>query len=172
MSVLFSDRLFLTGFMGAGKSTVGQQLAERLGCHFVDLDKLIEERAGKTITEIFADDGESHFRQLESEALFSLPVDRPGVYSTGGGIVTSPQNREFMQAAGRIVYLRAEWKTLQERLSGSTDRPLASPEKDWSTIRDLLESRIVNYEVADMIVDTDGKSVDWIVSYILETLNR
>ena len=167
-----SESIFLTGFMGAGKSTVGRQLALRLGCPFVDLDCLIEETAGQTITEIFSKQGESYFRQLETKTLTGIPTQKPCVYATGGGIVMSENNRRLMHLNGRIVYLNAEWQTLQSRLSGSRDRPLLSPERDRSSVRKLFEKRIPAYEDADLVVTTDNKSVDEVVSEILKELSR
>ncbi len=166
----FSGTLFLTGFMGAGKSTVGQVLADRLNCPFLDLDALIVARAGKSIAAIFAAEGEPAFRHLETETLLSLPTGGLSVCATGGGLVVSAANRRFMRANGRIVYLRARWATLQARLTGSSGRPLASAAHDWASVHALLRQRLPVYAEADLIVDTDGRSVDNIVASILDAL--
>lgn len=167
-----TTNLFLTGFMAAGKSSVGRSLAQRLGCSFADLDTLIEAKAGKTIMDIFAEQGEAAFRQLETEVLLSLPTEAAGVYATGGGTIMAAENRRFMQRVGRIVYLRASWQTLQRRLADSSGRPLAASDNDWASVRQRLEQRLPIYEQADLIVDTDGHSVDQVVGRIIETVPR
>lgn len=158
--------------MGAGKSSVGRRLAERLGCEFVDLDVYIEERSGKSIAEIFAEDGETAFRKMETVALNDLPVDRPLVCATGGGIVTSACNRSRMADVGTVIYLRAEWPTLQRRLVGSAGRPLLANEKDRSAAAELYARRMPDYETAGLVVDTDGQSVEDVVALIVAALEE
>jgi len=162
--------IFLTGFMGAGKTTVGQSLATRIGCPFTDLDALIEERAGKSINAIFTEDGEDCFREQESAVLVSISASHAGVYATGGGIVTAEKNREFMRSAGYVIYLRATWTTLQERLIGSTQRPLLNTEDGLSKTQDLLMRRVPYYEETELVVDTDGKTTDVVVDEIVSLL--
>lgn len=162
--------VFLIGFMGAGKSTIGRILSARLGCDFVDLDTLIEEKTGKSINAIFAEDGEDCFRKQETTALVSLTTSSVGVYATGGGIVVAEKNRELMRSAGYVIYLRATWATLLERLTGSTQRPLLNTENGLLKAQVLLSSRSPYYEEAELIVDTDHKSADVVVDEILGLL--
>ena len=164
--MLLTRPLFLTGFMGAGKSTIGRLLAARLGCDFIDLDDEIISRTGVSIQKTFDAHGEKHFRRLETEVLMSLSDRGPAVFATGGGLVMSLENREYMHASGLIVYLQAEWETLKLRLADSTGRPLLSGDDDWSRTHDLLKKRLLYYEDADLIVPTDGKSPEQIVTDI------
>jgi shikimate kinase len=151
-----SNRIFLTGFMGAGKSTIGKLLANLLMCPFVDIDELIVRQEGRTIAEIFTADGEDTFRDCETKALKSLCQQPPAVYATGGGIVLRAENRREMKNHGRIVYLKADWPTLMNRLQQSVGRPLVDPEKGWDVPRTLWLERLPFYEEADIVVDTDG----------------
>lgn len=161
-----NKHLFLTGFMGAGKTTVGQLLADEMNLSFVDLDQKISEVAGKSISEIFSDNGESFFRDLESRCLRALAAVQPAIVSTGGGIITRLENRDFMQAHGDVVYLAAEWSSLVQRIGDSTDRPLARDEDDWSSTRALWLARCPLYEQADITIKTDHRSLSEIISEI------
>jgi shikimate kinase len=121
-----SLRIYLTGFMAAGKTTVGRALACRLGVSFIDLDDTIERLSGLTVPEIFERHGESRFRKLETEAL-RLTREQPGVVvATGGGIVTRAENRELMRQAGHVVWLNADFDTMVQRMEGQQGgtRPL------------------------------------------------
>jgi shikimate kinase len=148
--------IFLTGFMGAGKSTVGELLAARLNTPFLDLDAMIVQRENRTIAEIFATDGEGYFRDCETSTLKALRQQAIAVYATGGGIVERDENRRDMKAIGRILYLKTGWPTLRTRLQQSVDRPLIDPERGWHDVKALWTRRQVFYEDADLIVETDG----------------
>jgi shikimate kinase len=150
--------LILIGFMGAGKTTVGRTLAQLGGLRFIDLDAEIIRSAGRSITEIFAQDGEEHFRDLEAAALLSFADQQRLVLATGGGLVGRPDNWEAMRRLGRIVYLQVSWEVLQRRLASSTDRPLLRVDGGWALIRDLYERRIALYQQADVTVDGEGDS--------------
>ena len=151
-----SINIFLTGFMGTGKSTVGKLLADLLQCPFVDLDDIIVQRESHTITEIFAADGESYFRDCETEILKALRQQPCAVYATGGGIVERDENRHVMKNFGRIVYLKTCWPILKARLQQSVDRPLVDPAHGWDDVRELWIKRQSFYEDADFVVETDG----------------
>lgn len=142
--------------MGAGKTTVGRLLAELLHCCFIDLDEQIVLREQRSISDIFAEDGEGYFRDCEAAALASLQNEPPTVYATGGGLVMRAENRQTMRALGTIVYLRCPWPVLQRRLQQGSGRPLASPDKGWDEIEALWKSRLDCYADADLIVDTAG----------------
>ena len=151
-----SQSVFLTGFMGAGKTTVGHALAKLTGCPFFVLDKMIVQREKRTIPEIFAADGEEYFRNCETVVLSSLQQQDKAIYATGGGIVMRDENRAMMRSKGSIVYLSASWETLRGRLQGSVDRPLVDQAENWHDLERLWLSRLSHYQDADLIVDTDA----------------
>ena len=150
------QNIFLTGFMGAGKSTVGHALSKLTGCPFYDLDSLIVEKEQRPIAEIFKTDGEEYFRNCETTILSALNEEKNAVYATGGGIVLREENRTLMRGTGMIIYLHSRWDTLRERLKDSVDRPLVDPAKGWYDLEQLWLQRIPLYQDADLIVDTDG----------------
>ena len=134
-------------------------LADLLKCSFADLDEIIVQREGRSITEMFALDGEGYFRDCETAILNELPQQQEAaVYSTGGGLVIREENRRQMRRLGYIVYLKASWPTLMVRLQNSVDRPLVTPKRDWDTLKDLWTRRQAFYADADIVVDADGLS--------------
>ena len=160
----------LTGFMGSGKSAVGKALGEALGVEFVDLDSYIEHKAGRSIPEIFASDGEEYFRALEAEAVRDVVVMHQisggsVVLALGGGTVMTPGVQDLIFGQTTCVYLRASLDTLRSRLECSAGRPLLS--KDFPA---LLESRIPTYSRARITVDTDGLSVNEVASLVAAKL--
>ena len=163
--------IFLTGFMGAGKTTVGQALAERLGWEFVDLDRAIEKRVGLSIPEIFAQQGEDIFRHEETRSL-QLLDDGPGkVVATGGGIVGREENRRLLSRLGKVVFLDLPWHVLQPRLQAQGGRPLATGAQGWEPVRRLYEMRQPYYRQADLRIDCSGLSPRQTVTRIVEMLN-
>lgn len=163
--------IFLIGFMGSGKTTVGRRLAQRLGYDFADLDQLLVEREGRSIPEIFAEHGEAYFRACESTVLAGQGGRTATVFATGGGIVGREQNRALMKQLGTVVYLRVSWAMLQKRLSRSSGRPLADPQKGMEPVRQLWQSRLPWYEEADLIIDADRLSVNGVVREIIKRLD-
>ena len=155
--------LYLIGFSGTGKTISGTKAAEKLRMPFVDMDELIEYRVGKSISEIFEQDGESVFRQMETDLLLELAEKPSRVVSTGGGVPTIERNRQIMSDSGIMVLLTAEVETLQARLaatisrSGNT-RPLIGAQADASHIESLLAERRAAYSHAHGTVATDGKT--------------
>lgn len=156
--------------MGVGKSTVGRRLAQLLGYRFIDLDQLIVAREEQSIPAIFAARGEAYFRGCESAALEDLAQVNHAVVATGGGIVGRAENRLLMRRIGHVVYLRASWPTLEQRLSMGNGRPLADPKKERGEVRSLWMSRLPWYEEADLIVDTDDLPVDAVAQKIISRL--
>jgi len=149
--------VFLVGFMGSGKSTVGPLLAERLHMPFVDLDARIVAEQGRPIADLFAEGGESYFRGLEHDALASLTATEPAVIACGGGIVTREDSRELLGRLGTVVYLRTTAAETLSRISDRSSRPLLSGPNAAEDARDLLEARSALYEaVADIEIDTVG----------------
>ncbi len=148
--------IFLTGFMGSGKSTVGWKLASLLGMPFVDLDAVISKKAGTSIPDIFRCAGEEAFRFLERKALLEAASGaEPCVVATGGGLPVNPFNRRIMKASGFIVHLKASFESIMSRVPDDQSRPL------WNTdSRALFESRKDAYADADLVIDTDIKTAD------------
>ncbi len=165
--------LFLVGFMGAGKSSVGCELAQRLGWAFVDLDDRIVAREGRAIAEIFRCDGEAEFRKMESRALLEVITEVQNgnhmVVALGGGAYVEPGNAEAMRTAGfPVVFLDGALEELRRRcaLQGS-ERPLFQDEERF---RQLYESRRKHYVKADVRIDTTARSVEAVVEEILHVL--
>ena len=163
----------LTGFMGCGKSSVGRELSRLLCCPFMDLDDVIEERAGRTIPEIFATDGEVVFRQMELEALQETSVTEGMlVLALGGGTVMTPKCAEIIQEQSVCIYLRASVETLVSHLEGEAEgRPMLKGESLRTRIIELMALRASTYEkTAHIIIDTDGKSIEALASEISDTI--
>jgi 3-dehydroquinate synthase len=172
-----ADRIILTGFSGTGKSAVGPLLAKQLGWQLLDTDAIVEEREGKRILEIFRDDGEVTFRDLEADALREACSRARAVVSTGGGAVLRPENRRVMAEAGFIVCLEARPETIVARLrdrasSEPLDRPLLATEDPLSRIRELKAARQHLYALCDWAVHTDGLSPEEVVAEIVRALNE
>nr|Q3AR93.1 RecName: Full=Shikimate kinase; Short=SK [Chlorobium chlorochromatii CaD3] len=172
--------IFLTGFSGSGKSTIGPLLANSLGYEFVDLDALIERECGKSINQIFAEAGEAAFRQHEEQTLETLLMRRKTVVSLGGGVLEQPRAFELVRQAGTVVYLKSPVKTLARRLSNKTDRPLLkgeqgeklSQEEIEQKIAELLARREPRYECADITVETDAKRIGSTVEELTRKIER
>lgn len=160
----------LIGFMGSGKSTVGIRMSYRLRCVLEDTDKMIEAQAGKSISEIFAQEGEEIFRQMETEILKKLAVNRgQRIYSVGGGTPVRVINRPLLKKLGTVVYLRAKPETIYERLKEDTTRPLLQGEDPMGKIRSLMAAREEAYaDTADVIVDVDGLTMDQVIEQIMD----
>ena len=157
----------LIGFMGSGKTTVGRILADDLGCPFLDLDDLVVKTAGKSIVEIFAQDGEAAFRLLEAKLLRQTVqryAEGTAVLSLGGGAVMDPASAALLHDKTTCIYLRATLETLLRRLDGETlSRPLAD-----ASLAARLEQRIPVYEdAAHAVVDTDSLSPEEVADDII-----
>ena len=157
----------LTGFMGSGKTTVGKVLADFLGCPFMDLDDLVVKKAGKSIPDIFAQDGEPAFRLLEAQMLRKTVekyAESTAVLALGGGAVLAPASAALLHEKTVCIYLRATLDTLLARLAGETaGRPLAD-----ASLADRLASREPIYEkTAHVTIDTDGLSPDEVADEII-----
>jgi shikimate kinase len=146
--------VYLVGMPGSGKSTVGPELAGRLGIPFVELDAEIERAAGRSVRDIFATEGEPRFRELEAAALTKAAGHDPSVISCGGGVVLEPANRVTLRATGEVVFLSVPLEVLKERVSPSSDRPLIHAEAD---IERLFRAREPLYrEFAAHVVEASG----------------
>lgn len=168
------QNLVLIGFMGSGKTSIGVKLSYRLQVSVEDTDKLIERREGRSVSEIFADDGEEYFRQLETELLGELAeksVSR--IYSVGGGTPVRTENRGLLKRLGKVVYLRVSPETVYERLKNDSTRPLLQCEDPLGRIRQLMEERREAYEAcADIVIDADEMDMESILKRIVEETEK
>ena len=165
----------LTGFMGCGKSSVGRCLSELLCCPFIDLDEAICGRAGKSIPEIFASEGETEFRKLEAETLRSIltpSLQHRMVIALGGGTVMTPECSEIVKERSVCIYLKASIDTLVRHLeTEASGRPMLQGDSLRSRIEELMNLRSKAYEaIAHITIETDGKSIDAIAEEIVNRL--
>ncbi|MGF1677971.1 MAG: shikimate kinase [Candidatus Methylacidiphilales bacterium] len=152
--------IVLTGLMGCGKSSVGRCLAHHSGWLFSDIDSMVEAYSRRTINEIFAEEGEAAFRELETQMLdLALKDSKAGVIATGGGAVLSKINRDLMKKSGFVVYLQAEPDVLCERTSKDQTRPLLRHEDRLGTLTRLLQEREKFYLEADLILGIRQRNV-------------
>ncbi len=168
------QNLVLIGFMGSGKTSMGVKLSYRLRIPVEDTDKLIERREGRSIREIFADDGEEYFRRLETDLLREL-LEKGGsrIYSVGGGTPVKAENRGLLKKLGKVVYLKVSPETVYERLKNDTDRPLLQCQDPLSKIRQLLAERREAYEAcADIVIDADETDMEDILKRIMEETGK
>ncbi|HSO74121.1 MAG TPA: shikimate kinase, partial [Blastocatellia bacterium] len=165
-NMLISDgrSVFLVGFMGSGKTEAGRALARLLGYSFLDLDASIEERAGKSIREIFAQHGEKEFRRLETEAIKSLASLRSSVVALGGGAYQSEENRLLLRATGLAVWLDCPFDICFERVKGDASRPLLTSRNEASK---LFDQRRAAYGLADLVVETGALSPEQVAAEII-----
>lgn len=166
------DNIILIGFMGCGKSTTGISLSYRLKRTLIDTDKMIEKREKKSISEIFALQGEEYFREKETELLRELKKERAGrIFSAGGGTPLRAENRRLLRELGTVVYLKVSAETVYERLKGDTTRPLLQGDDPQKKIRMLLQEREERYmDAADIVIAADGKKTTQVVEEIAAAL--
>jgi len=162
--------IYLVGFMGTGKSTVGRELAKKKKWQFVDLDGLIELRERKTIADIFAGQGEPYFRRIETRALREVAKEERFVVACGGGIVIAQENIKVMKASGSVVCLHARPEVILKRTAGLAHRPLLNVDDPRGRIELLLKMRSPYYARADHRIDTSRLSVAKVVERIVEKL--
>ncbi|MDE7178476.1 MAG: shikimate kinase [Lachnospiraceae bacterium] len=162
--------VILIGFMGCGKTTVGLKLSYRLRRAIIDTDKEIEREEKRTISEIFAADGEPYFRDRETECLRKLiETTNNQIISVGGGLPVREENRRLLHELGQVFYLRAKGETIYERVKDDTTRPLLQVDDPLSRIEKLLQERDPCYRAAaDEVIAVDGKSFEEILNEIEE----
>ncbi len=159
--------IYLCGFMGCGKSYMGKRLSKKLGCTLVDLDAYIEEKEGKTIPEIFTDDGEPHFRELEAKYIREMPEN--SVVATGGGAIINPVTAETARNAGTVVFLDADFELCYKRIKGDTHRPLVM-KNTKEQLEELFNTRREIYlKHSDFSVDSNRSGTE-ILDMILKGL--
>jgi len=166
--------LFLIGMAGAGKSTIGRLLAQRLGREFIDLDHALEDRCGVRVRDIFEIEGEAGFRQRETRLLDECTL-RPGiVLATGGGAVLAAENRAHLRTRGTVIYLRVALAELYRRLAHDRSRPLINQAPNpQERIRSLLEARAPLYaDIAHLVFDTGAIPAAKVARTLLSELKR
>lgn len=162
--------IFLVGYMGSGKTTIGRGLARQLGMRFIDMDTEVEQRTGMSVSEFFAARGEEAFRGEEREVLRGLTAERDVVVATGGGVPCFFDNMEVMNAAGLTIYLKMGPEKLASRLEyGKAKRPLLR-DKTQEQLRDFIAENLVGrepfYTRAKIVMDCDGVSDDYIARHV------
>ncbi|MCK4744325.1 MAG: shikimate kinase AroK [Sulfuriflexus sp.] len=168
-----ASNIFLVGSMGAGKTSVGKQLAKALKRDFIDSDTEIEDRTGVNIPTIFDIEGEAGFRARESQVIDDLTQQDKIVLATGGGAVLDPQNQKALQSRGIVFYLYASIDQLFQRTHRDRNRPLLQTDNPKQKITELLELRDPIYRsVADFVIETDGQTVRKVVDEIQRCLEQ
>lgn len=167
------NNIILIGFMGSGKSSVGEALAKSLNYQFLDSDKLIEEKAGSTISQIFEQYGEEYFRNIETQTLQDMQSKLDNtVLSTGGGMPLREENSKLLRKLGLVVFLQASTDTVIKRLKNDKSRPLLKGDDLAGKVDKLLAARTPVYEkTAHKIIVTDNKTIKQIVADIIEVMS-
>lgn len=167
------NKIFLVGPMGAGKTTIGKQLAEALSIDFIDSDHEIESRTGVTIPHIFDVEGEEGFRRREESIIDELTERNNIVLATGGGAVIRENNRQHLKSRGTVIYLHASIEQLLERTSRDKNRPLLQTDNPRAKLEELMLTREPLYrEVADLVIDTEQQPVAKVVKHIMQKLQQ
>ena len=170
---MHKESIFLIGPMGAGKSTVGRVLAERLQYEFIDSDHVIEARTGASIPMIFDIEGESGFRDREQSVLDDLTQCPHVILATGGGVVEREENRKHLRTRGFVVYLKSPVESLIQRTRHDRNRPLLQQADPAKVLRELMIKREPWYiEMADLIIETQQVPVHRVVKQIMDQLHQ
>lgn len=164
--------LYLVGFMGTGKTTIGRAVAQKLGFELLDSDYEIERQQGRTIAEIFEAQGETAFRQMEREFIESGHAARHAVVACGGGLVVQPGMLDLIKSKGVVVCLHASLETILKRTQGNRTRPLLNVEDPLERIRALYTAREPVYRRSGTLVLTDGRPLHDVVAHVLRIYRR
>jgi shikimate kinase len=160
--------LILVGLPGVGKTTIGKEVARKLGRKFLDFDQEIERRSGMEVREIFRVKGEEHFRELEFGLTKELSSTGGMVLSPGGGWITQAKSVELLRSAGRIIYLRASPEAVARRLRRVETRPLLAGRDPVVALRELYQKRRALYETADTVLDTERLARQQLIAKVVE----
>jgi len=171
-SLQFTPNLYLVGFMGTGKSTIGRSVAHRLKFEFLDSDHEIERSLGKTIPDIFADEGEAYFRNCEASFIASGHAPKGVVVACGGGLVVQEGMLDRLQFKGVVICLHASLKTILKRTSTNRNRPLLHVDDPMSRLRELYVQREPIYRRAGAVILTDQRPTSDIISHVLRVYRR
>ena len=171
--------IYLTGFMGSGKSKIGRLLSKRLNTNFIDTDDAIEAKYKKTITEMFDEYGEEKFREIESAIISDLIQNNIiSVFALGGGSLLTKQNLDLVTRSGLLIYIQSGMDAIWERTKNNTKRPLLLIDGEFPTkaifvkkANMLMENRLLGYNKAQIVIDRDGKEAEEVVEEILAKVN-
>ena len=174
------ERIYLAGYMTSGKSTIGPILANVLGWEFFDLDKEIEKHEGKSVVEIFEENGEDYFREIETEKLKELSKKDRSILALGGGTIADPENFHIIRESGLIVYLKVSPENIYKRLKNKIDRPLfrdlvlseSTEEEFLDKISSHLNERIKIYELADITINTSQSKIGMTVDLLAKEIEK
>ena len=166
------SNIIITGFMGTGKSVVARELARKLKMEFIDMDRVIEERQGMSIADIFTGHGEKYFREQENKLLKELSQKENKVIATGGGTLLSSNNAGILNQTGEIICLYADSRTIYNRVRRKNNRPLLKRENVLSEINRLLEERKKAYNNFAIKIDTTNLSVQEVANKIITLLKN
>lgn len=177
---MYTDRIYFTGFMTCGKSTIGPILANVLGWNFFDLDLEIIKNEGMSIKEIFDKKGEEYFRQIEGDILFELSKHDKTIISLGGGAITNERNLQTIKSSGKLIYLKITPEVIYYRIKNKLNRPIfydlvmneAPKEAFLNKINSLLEEREKYYNQADLVIETGNNEIGVTVDKIAKILWR
>ncbi|MCH6258023.1 shikimate kinase [Puniceicoccaceae bacterium K14] len=158
--------LYLVGFMGTGKSTIGRQVAQKLGFQFIDSDHAIEEKIGMSIAKLFETEGEAAFRMMEREFIEKGHPVEGCLVSCGGGLVVQPGMLDLVKSKGPAICLLASAETIFERTKNNTNRPLLNVEDPLAKIREMLSIREPIYKQVGAEILTDNRTIADVVSHI------
>ena len=166
------SNIIITGFMGTGKSVVAKELARKLKMEFTDMDRIIEERLGMSIADVFAGNGEKYFREQENKLIKELSKKENTVIATGGGTLLSSDNAGMLGQKGQIICLYADSQTIYNRVNKKNNRPLLKRENILSEINRLLEERKEAYNNFTIKIDTTNLNVQEVADKIITLLKR
>lgn len=170
---MYNENILLIGFMGTGKTSVSKALKEYTGLTEIDMDKYIVKKENKSIADIFKDSGEEYFRKVETECLKKILENKGVIVSCGGGVVVKDENVSYMKNKGIIVLLTAKPETVYKRVKDCKDRPILNNNMSVEFIEGLMEKRRERYlSVADVIIETDNKSIKEIAKEILKKIGK
>ncbi|HZK39943.1 MAG TPA: shikimate kinase [Atribacterota bacterium] len=166
------SNIIITGFMGTGKSAVAKELARKLKMEFIDMDRIIEERRGMSIADVFAGHGEKYFREQENKLVKELSKKENTVIATGGGTLLSSDNARMLGQRGQIICLYADSQTIYNRVNKKNNRPLLKRENVLSEINRLLEERKEAYNNFTIKIDTTNLNVQEVADKTITLLKR
>ena len=173
MNQSFDYNIVLIGFMGTGKSTISEYMKQKFGMEVIEMDQIIEQRQGMSISKIFATYGEEYFRDLETDLLIEMQSRKNLIISCGGGVPMKERNVVEMKKNGKVVLLTATPETILKRVKNNHDRPLLEDKKNVAAITELMEKRRAKYEAAaDIQVATDDRNKQQICEEMVKKLQE